>query len=124
MLVVSTVASPDGTGAQKITKIHEEMYICIKKTIQYQGKFQGPPFPYYSHKNPLKYGNGTVWEAYRKGVPLLGVPRKIPYNMNHTNSLRKCLSRCTVDVKSQFFLQQTPEDLDGHSYIDSQISCG
>ncbi len=27
-----------------------------------------PPFPYYSHTTPI------VWEAYRKGVPLLGVP--------------------------------------------------
>ena len=28
-----------------------------------------------SHKNPQRYGNGmgTVWEAYHKGVPLLGV---------------------------------------------------
>ena len=43
----------------------------------------GPPygklpilFPYHSHKNPLRYGNGMgiVWEAYHKGVPLLGVP--------------------------------------------------
>ena len=40
----------------------------------------GPPsgklpilFPYHSHTNPDRYGNGMgiVWEAYQKGVPLL-----------------------------------------------------
>ena len=33
-------------------------------------------FPYHSHKNPERYGNGMgiVWEVYHKGVPLLGVP--------------------------------------------------
>ena len=33
-------------------------------------------FPYHSHNNPQRYGNGMglVWEAYHKGLPLLGVP--------------------------------------------------
>ena len=33
-------------------------------------------FPYYSHIFKDSYGNGVgiVWEAYHKGVPLLGVP--------------------------------------------------
>ena len=40
----------------------------------------GPPlmvsFPYYSHIFRDSYGNGMgiVWEAYHKGVTLLGVP--------------------------------------------------
>ena len=36
--------------------------------LQIQGKLEGapiagPPFPYYSHKDPLKYGNGmgSLW---------------------------------------------------------------
>ena len=68
MLVVSTVASPDGTGAQKITKIHEEMYICSNKNYTISREIPGTPnngtpvpillLPYHSHKNPLKYGNG------------------------------------------------------------------
>ena len=35
-----------------------------------------PPFPYYSHTTPIRipWSMGMVWEAYRKGVPLLGVP--------------------------------------------------
>ena len=37
-------------------------------------------FPYYSHIFRDSYGSGmgVVWEAYHKGVPLLGVPEKIP----------------------------------------------
>ena len=44
----------------------------------------GPPygklpilFPYHSHIFRDSYGSGMgiVWEAYHKGVPLLGVPR-------------------------------------------------
>ena len=33
-------------------------------------------FPYYSHIFRDSYGSGMgiVWEAYHKGVPLLGVP--------------------------------------------------
>ena len=33
-------------------------------------------FPYYSHTIPISLGilMGIVWEAYHKGVPLLGVP--------------------------------------------------
>ena len=33
-------------------------------------------FPYYSHILRESYGSGMgiVWEAYHKGVPLLGVP--------------------------------------------------
>ena len=33
-------------------------------------------FPYYSHIFGDSYGSGMgiVWEAYHKGVPLLGVP--------------------------------------------------
>ena len=40
----------------------------------------GPPYgkrdPYYSHIFRDSYGSGMgiVWEAYHKGVPLLGVP--------------------------------------------------
>ena len=57
-------------------------------SLQDQGRFQGPPimgppygklpilFPYHSHIFRDSYGNGMgiVWEAYHKGVPLLGVP--------------------------------------------------
>ena len=32
---------------------------------------------------------GMVWEAYRKGVPLLGVPRKFPYRFPKPRSLPK-----------------------------------
>ena len=33
-------------------------------------------FPYYSHSTPIRIPKdmGIVWEAYHKGVPLLGVP--------------------------------------------------
>ncbi len=33
-------------------------------------------FPYYSHTIPIRIPKdmGIVWEAYHKGVPLLGVP--------------------------------------------------
>ena len=33
-------------------------------------------FPYYSHTTPIRIPKdmGMVWEAYHKGVPLLGVP--------------------------------------------------
>ena len=33
-------------------------------------------FPYYSHIFRDSYGSGMgiIWEAYHKGVPLLGVP--------------------------------------------------
>ena len=33
-------------------------------------------FPYYSHTTPIRIPKdmGMVWEAYQKGVPLLGVP--------------------------------------------------
>ena len=33
-------------------------------------------FPYYSHTTPIRIPKdmGIVWEAYHKGVPLLGVP--------------------------------------------------
>ena len=42
-----------------------------------QGKFQGlpivgPPFPSYSHKNPLKYGNGMG--SLGEGGPIIGGP--------------------------------------------------
>ena len=50
-----------------------------------QCDFQGPPndgtpfpilFPYYSHTTPIRIPEdmGIVWEAYHKGVQLLGVP--------------------------------------------------
>ena len=34
------------------------------------------PLTYYSHTTPIRILKhmGTVWEAYHKGVPLLGVP--------------------------------------------------
>ena len=36
----------------------------------------GTPYPYYSHTTPIRIPKdmGMVWEAYHKGVPLLGVP--------------------------------------------------
>ena len=52
----------------------------------------GPPygklpmlFPYHSHKNPL-------WEAYHKGVPLLGVPGITLEYSNRTSLLVLCNS--------------------------------
>ena len=40
-------------------------------------------FPYYSHIFRDSYGSGMgiVWEAYHKGVPLLGVPVQNPIEM-------------------------------------------
>ena len=40
------------------------------------GPAYGKRDPYYSHIFRDSYGNGMgiVWEAYHKGVPLLGVP--------------------------------------------------
>ena len=34
------------------------------------------PYPYYSHTTPIRTPKdmGIVWDAYHKGVPLLGVP--------------------------------------------------
>ena len=39
----------------------------------------GPPFPYYSHKNPLKNGNGmgSLWEW----GPTIAVPEEIPLKL-------------------------------------------
>ena len=43
-------------------------------------KDMGPPYgkrdPYYAHTTPIRIPKdmGMVWEAYHKGVPLLGVP--------------------------------------------------
>ena len=59
--------------------------------VTIKGNAEGPPivgprFPYYSHRTPLKYGNGTVWEAYGKEVPFLGIPAEIP--MRNQNSPR------------------------------------
>ena len=36
---------------------------------------KGTPFPYYSHTTPIRIPEdmGIVWEAYHKGVQLLGV---------------------------------------------------
>ena len=54
----------------------------------------GPPygklpilFPYHSHIFGDSYGSGMgiVWEAYHKGVPLLGVPEN-PIEFNSTTS--------------------------------------
>ena len=37
---------------------------------------KGTPYPYYSHTTPIRIPKdmGMVWEAYHKGVPLLGFP--------------------------------------------------
>ena len=49
-------------------------YIC---EIPGTPKDVGPPFPYYSHKNPLKYGNGmgSLWGV---SPTIGGVPEEIP----------------------------------------------
>ena len=41
-------------------------------------------FPYYSHTIPISLGilMGMLWEAYHKGVPLLGVPENPTENRN------------------------------------------
>ena len=75
---------------KKSTLILRSFPIYLKPNSQLpiyrQGKFQGPlkvgpPFPYYSHTIPIRipWSMGMVWEAYGKGVPLLGVPEKILY---------------------------------------------
>ena len=52
----------------------------IKGDLPGTPKDMGPPYgkrePYYSHTIPISLGIlvGIVWEAYHKGVPLLGVP--------------------------------------------------
>ena len=51
----------------------------------------GPPyakFPYYSHifRDSYRSGMGIVWEAYNKGVPLLGVPEN-PIENEFLNNL-------------------------------------
>ena len=45
------------------------------------GQRVGPPYPYYSHITPIRIPKdmGIVWEAYNKGVPLLGVPGGSPF---------------------------------------------
>ena len=58
--------------------------LMLVKYLLYQGRDlssvgfsgtpnNGTPYPYYSHTTPI-IGMGIVWEAYHKGVPLLGVP--------------------------------------------------
>ena len=44
-------------------------------------------FPYNSHTTPIRIPKdmGIVWEAYHKGVPLLGVPEN-PIDRIHGNS--------------------------------------
>ena len=63
---------------------NQVIYEPKSSTDSYQGKFQGPPtmgppFRDYSHKNPLKYGNGTG-PACRKGV-------RCPWGSQTKNSL-------------------------------------
>ena len=65
----------------------------IKNKENVNGIFRDPQysdpfpilFPYHSHKNPWRYGNGMgiVWEAYHKEVPLLGVPEITLENAKH-----------------------------------------
>ena len=57
--------------------------MVINKYLATHGKFTGPPivrppFPYYSHKNPLM---GMVWEAYGKGWKL-GFSEEIPKQLS------------------------------------------
>ena len=75
----------------------------------------GPPygklpilFPYHSHIFRDSYGSGMgiVWEAYHKGVPLLGVPgisievglfeKKLPQNhrKRYTDELSRAWGSC------------------------------
>ena len=52
----------------------------LSRVIPGTPKDMGPPYgkrdPYHSHIFRDSYGSGMgiVWEAYHKGVPLLGVP--------------------------------------------------
>ena len=70
----------------------------IKKSSEFMSLgFSGTPnngtpwAPYYSHTTPIRIPKdmGIVWEAYHKGVPLLGVPGKSPliiwWFLVHTN---------------------------------------
>ena len=51
------------------------------------GPFYGKRDPYYSHTTPIRTSKdmGMVWEASHKGVPLLGVPEKFPYERHVQN---------------------------------------
>ena len=48
-------------------------------------------FPYYSHIFRDSYGSGMgiVWEAYHKGVPLLGVPENLTDFSSSATSISK-----------------------------------
>ena len=68
-------------------------------------------FPYYSHIFRDSYGSGMgiVWDAYHKGVPLLGVPENpteiwdtpLPMFNRHQRdgfTPKKCQKTCVVFV--------------------------
>jgi len=56
---------------------HRERHFPLQGEIPRTTILVGPPFSYYSHKNPLKSGNGR--EAYWEGGPgPLGVTGEIP----------------------------------------------
>ena len=67
----------------------EQMRNWLGVEHQLNGIFRDPQqwdhlmgsFPYYSHTTPIRIPKdmGMVWEASHKGVPLLGVPEKFPY---------------------------------------------
>ena len=57
--------------------IHYPYFIQMVHSMGFSGAPKnGIPYPYYSHTTPIRIPKdmGMVWEAYHKGVPLLGVP--------------------------------------------------
>ena len=69
----------------------------------------GPPFPYYSHTTPPKicWSMGMVWEAYGKGVPLLGAPGEIPHQVPGMCFFQNSCWQfnCRINVGSENFVK-------------------
>ena len=64
-------------GLQNGSKLAGSLDLVIVEQWDFQGPpmERGPLFPYYSHTTPIRIPEdmGIVWEAYHKGVQLLGV---------------------------------------------------
>ena len=81
----------------------------------------GTPYPYYSHTTPIRIPKdmGMVWEAYHKGVPLLGV-LGITLKYRHSpHALASSNERCPEIKHIRFAREQW-----GRATNTQQFTCG
>ena len=74
-------SSPLSSGGETTTCCHRSVvWVGVRKDVMYTVSHLSIPashtIPYYSHTTPIRIPKdmGIVWEAYHKGVPLVGVP--------------------------------------------------